>query len=853
MKKKILLTLLALAILALGACAVVRDLSNDSDDTKNTTANTREETIGGLAWPIEGPWSKWDPNDNLTVIKAIAMASQLHATYRGAEISAEKHVEEYRYDFDDPSILVGEFDRNENGINLFNGTAKIENGILEVQAAGRWDNPSIFDTQVFFAGLDLPAKDFNKISFRMKRDYLPNADPDAERSETVEIYFSTSLSQVFSEDKCIRVDLNGYTDDLAEWFDVEIELGRVTQWRDIINNLRFDPTNNNGIYYLDYLVLSKSDKINNSKWYDMYLDYAVENSLIALDTYKLSEYNRSITRYELFDLLIKSLPDECYTPINHIKGIPDVSRDRKNADAYLMLYNAGIYFGDYQGNLNGSSEIKIGETMEIIHRMEHPENRIKVEGSFDWSTQGSEYDIEFDDEVCLEKLDVEANSIKVINGALAVESSDSSKRIQIDIKNLNIEAESLFKFRVRMKAKFACDVHAANFGLYFGTTKYTAFIEANAFHDNYVEKSYVDPAGWYIIEVNLYEHPAWEGTITDLRFVPSDQSGIYTIDYIRIIKRDTLHNASHEELLSQGYTPYNMLHDNGFENGFVVSHYEHKPIDRNERVWNDYVETGKKPDWDLMSLWTLYDLWDTRDYTVNKYTLADKVGINTVVYDPEEKSLSLRLNATKVYNGEPHDSNFSWWPHLLINQEYMTYPVDKVKNSAAADRIFVELDMRVTDFKNTTNPKGSNSCIFPLFFYLVTDKAPNQKIWFGISLFHTAANNTRVPAWAPDSAAHQYIYGIPPAAVFGDLANSFNPRPGKVAVGDEWKHIRVDITDYIDQCLEWANRDEAFGFGLNLTKEDMYFGGCNIGFEIHGNYDCTVEIKNLDMISYNKD
>ena len=61
-----------------------------------------------------------------------------------------------------------------------------------------------------------------------------------------------------------------------------------------------------------------------------------------------------------------------------------------------------------------------------------------------------------------------------------------------------------------------------------------------------------------------------------------------------------------------------------------------------------------------------------------------------------------------------------------------------------------------------------------------------------------------------------------------------------------------DITEYIDQCLEWANRDKAFGYGLQLTKEDMYFGGCNIGFEIHGNYDCTVEFKNLDMIAYDK-
>jgi hypothetical protein len=32
----------------------------------------------------------------------------------------------------------------------------------------------------------------------------------------------------------------------------------------------------------------------------------------------------------------------------------------------------------------------------------------------------------------------------------------------------------------------------------------------------------------------------------------------------------------------------------------------------------------------------------------------------------------------------------------------------------------------------------------------------------------------------------------------------------------------------------------------------MYLGGGNIGFEIWGNYDRTVEIKNVDIVSYKK-
>ncbi|MBR2021396.1 MAG: hypothetical protein IJ939_03080, partial [Clostridia bacterium] len=216
-------------------------------------------------------------------------------------------------------------------------------------------------------------------------------------------------------------------------------------------------------------------------------------------------------------------------------------------------------------------------------------------------------------------------------------------------------------------------------------------------------------------------------------------------------------------------------------------------------------------------------------------------------------SLSLRVDATKIYEGKPHIiEEYKWWPHLLLNQQYSSYPVDPVKNSAAADRIFVELDMRITDFKDTINPAGTNVCQFPLYFYFITDKAPTEKIWFGLSLMNgLSCNASTNPTWAPDSAAHQFMYGIPQATVYGGMENSFNPEKGKMVVGDEWKHIRVDITPHIERCIEWANRDRAFG--VEVTKEDMYFGGCNIGFEIHGNYDCTIEIKNLDMVAYNKD
>lgn len=39
-------------------------------------------------------------------------------------------------------------------------------------------------------------------------------------------------------------------------------------------------------------------------------------------------------------------------------------------------------------------------------------------------------------------------------------------------------------------------------------------------------------------------------------------------------------------------------------------------------------------------------------------------------------------------------------------------------------------------------------------------------------------------------------------------------------------------------------------FGEKVSVSDFYIGGTNIGFEIHGNHDCTMEIKDFNLLSY---
>ena len=310
--------------------------------------------------------------------------------------------------------------------------------------------------------------------------------------------------------------------------------------------------------------------------------------------------------------------------------------------------------------------------------------------------------------------------------------------------------------------------------------------------------------------------------------------------------------VTHEDFINNGYTATRLMQDEGFERGFFISKNDMTRNFFNHGKFQDYCTEEVRPAWGIGPWWSKYDLYENRDMTTDKYTLADTYGIYRIVYNPDEKSLSLRIDATKHYEGKPHTKEmYKWWPHLLINQsETICGVLDKKRNTAAAERMFVELDIRILDFKDTIIPEGKNVLLMPIYFYLMTDKAPGPRIWFGLTLINTEAYNDNVtPFWHPDSAAHQFIYGMPMALVFGGIENSLM-HDGKVVVGDEWRKLRIDVTKEIDKAVEWANRDNIFG--VSVTKEDMYFEGVNIGFEIWGNYDCTFEYKNFNMVAYNK-
>lgn len=446
---------------------------------------------------------------------------------------------------------------------------------------------------------------------------------------------------------------------------------------------------------------------------------------------------------------------------------------------------------------------------------------------------------------------------------------------------MNLDASCFNRLRIRMKTDAEIpEGEVASF--YFKRNGETAFTENRSYSLRFQECAGVDSDGWLIFDVDLSNVSMWQGTITGFRFDPTNIAGTYEVDYIRFL-RGTTYNydpVTPEELKANGYTENRILMDENYENGFDV-----RPIINNYNEIGHFEYTGSGDDsnnlWAICPWWTHNSdglkpeeatncIWNNRDTTLGEYTIGDDKGTTRLSVnpnDPEGTVVSFTLNGSKIYNGTPHykddastpninEENRKWWPHLLIEQDVSICPIDDPeRTSAGAERIFVEYDIRMPSYTPSPVEEGTNRCQFLAYFYLrPKDEWPKTKnrIWFGLGLFDDHGGISQTQTWAPDSAAHQYIYCIPGETIYEGMENSYYEMvkdAEDTVSSNEWRHFCVDITPHIERAVEWINRDN--GFGKEVTKDDLFFDGVNIGFEIHGNVDCTFEIRNFNMVSYN--
>lgn len=113
-----------------------------------------------------------------------------------------------------------------------------------------------------------------------------------------------------------------------------------------------------------------------SKWYDMYVSYAVSNGIISDGQFE--NFDRNIMRYEMAQLFANAMPESYFPAINSVSEIPDVAETEEYHDTLMMLYNAGVVMGSTEyGDFLATNPIKRSETAAIINRVALPENRLQ--------------------------------------------------------------------------------------------------------------------------------------------------------------------------------------------------------------------------------------------------------------------------------------------------------------------------------------------------------------------------------------------------------------------------------------------------------------------------------------------
>ena len=181
---------------------------------------------------------------------AYTLDHSLHISLRTQEIKrtlAARRPGQFEFDLD------GDFE----GLKFYHAFGTVENGDLVVVADENYAG-SGYDVQIYSDEMNLDTQMYSKATIRIKPEYLPSRFEGTNNvSAFLVLYFATHSSPSFTEQKTARVDLSKISPDSDGYFTVTFDLSKNSNWTGSVSAIRIDPTNQNGIYSIDYIRFSK--------------------------------------------------------------------------------------------------------------------------------------------------------------------------------------------------------------------------------------------------------------------------------------------------------------------------------------------------------------------------------------------------------------------------------------------------------------------------------------------------------------------------------------------------------------------------------------------------------------------
>ncbi len=112
-------------------------------------------------------------------------------------------------------------------------------------------------------------------------------------------------------------------------------------------------------------------------WYEPYVLEALDRKILKAGQFE--NFEKTATRAEVAEILVKAVPASELTAINRFTSISDVSRTSASYGAVLKLYRAGVLTGtDEAYSFRPDRFITRAETAAILHRMAVPYERKRI-------------------------------------------------------------------------------------------------------------------------------------------------------------------------------------------------------------------------------------------------------------------------------------------------------------------------------------------------------------------------------------------------------------------------------------------------------------------------------------------
>ena len=230
--------------------------------------------------------------------------------------------------------------------------------------------------------------------------------------------------------------------------------------------------------------------------------------------------------------------------------------------------------------------------------------------------------------------------------------------------------------------------------------------------------------------------------------------------------------------------------------------------------------------------------------------ITDGVG-RSFAYDPAQNQMTFELDTSLYYQGKPAVQG-DYWPHLLIEQSEFSNKDDAQAVPylrCDADRLILSMDIRLTEFEETPiEGDWVRAAQFLMYFY-VRGEETNDFCWFGVQLFDNrydkSPNYIGYDGGKAD-ASGAMIYSIGSRYVYKNSGRTLYVKKTPDTSG-EWVHVEIDLKPHLEDMLERGLKD---GYFKADSLSGLYIGGMNVGWETIGTFDHTMQIKNLELVSY---